>query len=141
MKVTMAVNDDNGNHSGMVHMLDYQFDGDFGLMLECEDGVPCTVDREKKLLMIDGHLYPFLSYGTWAGNMALDCAGLSEDTALRLAEDCRASKSWSCVQAYTFIFDRWENGDQLTFDDPDIFKKANDPGTAPAPPENLEIGS
>ena len=117
MRVTMAVNNDSGVHSGIVYMIDFELDGDIALWLECEDGQPCVRDLGNKQVRIGKKAYSFMSYTTWAGNMALDCMGVSEETAIQLAEDLRASGLWNCNQAYTFIFDAWNEGKPITFDE------------------------
>jgi hypothetical protein len=116
MIINMAVNDDNGDHSGRIEMIEFETaSDDYPLKLECEDGAVCSVDHKAKTISIDGKSFTYHAYSTWAGNMAWDAMSVTKQTAEAIANHlCRAG-GWHCFEAWSHIYEAWHAGNPIVF--------------------------
>lgn len=102
----VATNDDNGNHTGLVTVVEVSD----VIYLE---GEPVTCRPDVKTFKIAGLSVPLHGYGRWVGNMCWDCA-LLESADIATIINWLRTLGWSCTEAESSLFDKFHNGRDIT---------------------------
>jgi len=109
VELMLAVNDENGNHSGevdAVEILDW-------INLE-GDSVPCYLSHQNKFLIIDNSLsFDLRGYATWVGNIIWDCAILDSVHVATIINYLRR-QHWNCTEAESGLYDKYHSGEEIT---------------------------
>lgn len=131
--VMIANNDNRGNITNGAFMMDFSFpDGtknpETFLRVESRFGdengpvpIKCICDPDNdRIIELHGVRIKHGGVRTWVGNMCWNLYPVRYDYCLGLINVMMASSEWSCTEAWTEIFEKWEKGDTITAKDLDI---------------------
>jgi len=106
MQLMLAVNDDNGMHTGQVDQVEVDD-------LICLEGEPVSCIYLPCALMIGSLWFEHKGYQTWVGNICWDCATL-ESVHIATIINYLRSIGWDCTEAETSLFEAYHNGNPIT---------------------------
>lgn len=109
LMVMLAVNDNNGNFTGLVEQVDI---ADI-IRIDCGFS-PAKIRYNLSLssIVIEGEVYGVTGYRTWVGNMAWDGVRMPVASAANLLEQLRVL-GWMCEEAEERMYDAWDKNDKL----------------------------
>lgn len=121
--VMLAVNDDNGNHTGRLIAVEIP---DWitleGPIFEPRSAPVCRVVPVKDApglnwLLVRRKRFPIISYSENVGNLVWDCAWMARHIAAGLLNHLRKMDLFDCTEAVSDLYEKWQDGDKLTWAD------------------------
>lgn len=107
MQLMLAVNDDHGNHTGRVAMVEVtdllQLEGP-GAYEPLAD-TPCQ--HTHGTLTIGERTWTIAGYAYLVGNMAWDCAHASADVVAEIVNYLMTLPGWNCIEGESRLYDKW----------------------------------
>jgi hypothetical protein len=107
MQLHLAVNDDDGNHTGrvavvqVVDLFELEGPGAYDHMADTH------CQHAAGTLTIGERSWPIDGYATWVGNIVWDCAHVSADVVAEIVNYLRTLPDWDCIEAESSLYDKW----------------------------------
>ena len=122
ISISLAVNDDNGNHTGRVSRVTFEVEGDitpyldlWGDYVDNSHNVVCKLTQDGTHIKFGRKQFPIMAYSTHVGSIVFDCAVVSEKVAAQIANHLRGKVE--CEAAVTGLWNKWFDNVKFVADD------------------------
>ena len=112
ISIALAVNDDNGNHTGRVSRVTFDIDGDitpyldlWGDYINNGHNLVCKVTQNGTHIKFGRRQFPIMAYSAHVGSIIFDCAVVSEKVAAQIANYLWGKME--CEEAVGELWNKW----------------------------------
>lgn len=114
IEISLAENNGMGTRSGLVNMIDFAVNGETFMRLETTDMCGRKVWTNDRLIVMYDVRIKHNGFQEWSGNMYWNTYLVPDYYTLGFINMLRLTHDWQCIEAWTPIMRKWEQGEDLT---------------------------